>query len=74
MRLDLPRTTLVDSVVWSVLGSKKVITSFFTASLTREPLKPTRDTPIITVKRENHLWGGQWEGLRIKLWEETELI
>ena len=65
---------MVDWEVSSVLGSRKVIRSFFTASLTREPLKPTRDTPIITVKRENHLWGGQREGLRIELWEGTELV
>ena len=55
------------SEVSAVLGSRKVIRSFFTTSLTREPLKPTKDTPIITVKRENHLWAGQREGSRVEL-------
>ena len=57
----------MDSEVSGVLGSRKVIRSFFTASLTSEPLKPTRETPTITVKRENHLSVGQREGLRIEL-------
>jgi len=61
---------LVDSEVSGVLGSRKVIRSFFVASLAREPLKPTRETPMITVKRENHLWVGQREGLGIELWEK----
>ena len=74
MGLDLPRTTLVDSEVSTVLGSRKVNRSFLMTSLMREPLKPTRETPMITVKRENHLWAGQREGLRIGLEEGTELV
>lgn len=53
----------MDSEVSGVAGSRKVIRSFLTTSLTREPLKPTRETPTITVKRENHLWVGQREGV-----------
>ena len=53
-----------------MFGSRKVIRSFFMTSLTREPLKPTRETPMITVKRENHLWVGQREELRTGLREK----
>lgn len=45
----------MDAEVSGVLGSRKVNRLFIVASLTREPLKPTRETPMITVKRENHL-------------------
>jgi len=72
---DLPRTTLVDSEVSVVLGSRKVIRSFFAASLTREPLKPTRETPTITVKRENHLGGWSVGGDENRIvGEGTELV